>query len=658
MAVTVNTSNYSLLSNCDSLTSGGTWTGGNARTIETDFYKFAGGTNSYDAFGKLQSSQSTTIREYLPVYDTLPDDFDERIWNAGVLQTTPLVHGENGDNDIFFDPVANVVVLQTGTQNGDRVRRRSHIYHKYQTGVGTTIIFSTFLGDTGKVGVHRKIGFYDDNDGVYFHAMENDPRGLGVVLRHSVTGSVVEEYYHQDSWNIDRLDGSNDSFNISGHLLDPTKIQVMFIDFQWLGGGRIRFGFFLDGVSVVCHEINNANNISRVWSRTGSLPLTMEQYNTVGGVIGNSNLYNVSAVVRCEGEYKPRQYLSSGSLPPAVPVGPNANGQNYTFIGAVRPVKYLCYGDRFTWTGDVIMNHSHPGTKVPLTMTPGNIQSTGTNFVTEGFVAGDYIQIDGANHNNRIIYIVDSISTTSTTNDTLNLTTDSPPLYQDIATGVSIIAKKKTPNRAIGEIKDIMLMDVSGQNKPMLVELVKNVGLLGSTTGVLTTEGAITGGSGYSVGDICSTTGGTGEGCIVQVLSVSGGAVTSAHSIVAGNGYTINDVLTLVGGNSDATVTVDSIGEADFTWQDAYSGNMLDAAKPSTGVFGMTSQANTMYTTLMKDGYVQLDLREHFERNTELMYRHAELDDEPDNWAIRVKTFNDADTAQLVFAISWLEIRA
>jgi len=96
----------------------------------------------------------------------------------------------------------------------------------------------------------------------------------------------------------------------------------------------------------------------------------------------------------------------------------------------------------------------------------------------------------------------------------------------------------------------------------------------------------------------------------------------------------------------------------DGSGTDAYSGNMLDAAKPSTGVFGMTSQANTMYTTLMKDGYVQLDLREHFERNTELMYRKAELDDEPDNWAIRVKTFNDADTAQLVFAISWLEIRA
>jgi hypothetical protein len=615
------------------------------------YTRFSGGSMSYDAFGKLETSQSTTIREYLPVYDILPEDFDNRIWTNGVLK--PGVT-EDGDNKIIFDDTKKLIVLQTGTQTGDHVRRRSHLYHKYQTGVATSVIFSAFLGDSGKSGVHRKIGLYDDSDGVYFHGMEDSPNGFGIVIRHSVDGTVVNEHIHQVDWNVDRLNGEGGKFNVSGFTLDPTKIQVMFIDFQWLGGGRIRFGFNIDGVAIVCHEVNNANNIPRIWARTGSLPFTAEQYNT-SVPSGVSQFFNVSAVVRCEGPYEPRQFLSSGSLPPAVSVGPNANGEDYTFIGAVRPVKYISYADNITWSGLTTMINSSAGQP----QTPGQIINHTDDFLSAGFVDGDYIQIAGSNKNNRIIYEIDTVDSTSIT-----MTTESPPMYHDSTASITIVSKKKTPNRAIGEVKDITLMDVSGQNKPLLIELIKNAGLQGSVSGCLSVDNIVDTTGGYIEEEIVdlSNGGGNGINAVGQVELGPGGDITSVYILIAGEGYSNTDSGLIITGRESganwATLDVATVGPADFTWQDAYSGNMVDAAKPSTGVTGTTAQGNTVYTTLMKDGYVKLDLREHFERNTELMFRKAELDDDPDDWSIRVKTFNDGDTAQIALAISWLEVRS
>lgn len=613
------------------------------------YMRFAGGSMSYDAFGKLQSSQSTTIREYLPVYDILPEDFDHRVWNAGVLDTD-FQSGSNGDNDIFFDEEKSLVVMQTGTSNGDHVRRRSHLFHKYQTGTATTIIFSAFIADTGKAGVIRNIGFFDDNDGVMFRANENSPDGFECIVRHSVTGSVVEETYKQTEWNVDRLDGSEDSFNISRHALNPTKVQVMFIDFQWLGGGRIRFGFFIDGIPIVCHEVDNANNISRAWCRSGSLPLTMEQYNNAGGVVGNSAFFNISAIVRCEGQFEPRQFLSSGSLPPPVDVYANSSSR-YTFIGAVRPVKHISLGDEEELT---LTNATFSATLAGSPPTVGTIVCDDTQTI----VSGDYIIFNDTNHNNDVVYYVDTVNAT-----TITLTEDSPPLYGDTAATCTVRRQKLTPNRAVGEIKDITLVDVSGSNNPLLVEFVKNAGVGGvdNGTGILTVDtigGTITGYNDYEIVSI--SLGAASCTPAIGQVRVSGGNVTSVDIVVSGRGYALSDTgLTLTGkeGGTGCTVDVATLGNSEATFQDAYPGNMLDAAKPSTGAVCANRVTNTVYTTVMKDGHAKLDLREHFEKNTELVHRKAELDDRPDDWTIRVRTFDDAHTAKIAFAISWLEVR-
>jgi hypothetical protein len=72
---------------------------------------------------------------------------------------------------------------------------------------------------------------------------------------------------NQSSWNGDKLDGTGPS----GLTLDPTKAQILWMDFEWLGVGSVRCGFIINGVFYVCHTFNNANLITSVYMTTATL---------------------------------------------------------------------------------------------------------------------------------------------------------------------------------------------------------------------------------------------------------------------------------------------------------------------------------------------------------------------------------------------------
>ena len=66
----------------------------------------------------------------------------------------------------------------------------------------------------------------------------------------------------------------------SGILVDFAKTQVFWIDYQWLGAGRARFGFIANGSIVACHEFYNDNTGSVPYMNTADLPMRMEIFNT------------------------------------------------------------------------------------------------------------------------------------------------------------------------------------------------------------------------------------------------------------------------------------------------------------------------------------------------------------------------------------------
>ena len=107
---------------------------------------------------------------------------------------------------------------------------------------------------------------------------------------------VNETVVNQASWNFDVMDGSG----VSGITLDLTKGQVFAIDLQWLGVGRVRFGFFINGSLLVVHQIYNANNVVVPYMNTANLPCRAIIQNT-GTAAGTNTMKQICMAVVSEG---------------------------------------------------------------------------------------------------------------------------------------------------------------------------------------------------------------------------------------------------------------------------------------------------------------------------------------------------------------------
>lgn len=80
----------------------------------------------------------------------------------------------------------------------------------------------------------------------------------------------------QTEFNIDKLDGTGPS----GYILDPTKMQMVYIDYTWYGSGFIRFGMRMtNGDVMYCHRMPNNNINTQSYMRSGNLPARYEVNN-------------------------------------------------------------------------------------------------------------------------------------------------------------------------------------------------------------------------------------------------------------------------------------------------------------------------------------------------------------------------------------------
>jgi len=247
--------------------------------------RFSEGSPQFDAFGKLQISDATVLGEYLNKYDRNNKDF----W-----------YEENTGGTVTHIPANAGLLYSTTTTSGSKAASTSHLYHKYQLGTSQLAEFTVALGDSGKADVRRLWGYGDATDGLFFR-MEEDT-ALQVYMRSSTVGDHV---VNQSAWNLDRLDGSGGEFNPSEHTLDVTKDNIYWIDFQWLGAGRVRFGVVLNGVRIVCHEMYHSNQYTQPYMRTGSLPVHIGQANLA--TAGSSSEMRVwCQVVKSEGKFQPQ----------------------------------------------------------------------------------------------------------------------------------------------------------------------------------------------------------------------------------------------------------------------------------------------------------------------------------------------------------------
>lgn len=254
--------------------------------------RFAEGQPILSGFGALK----TTHQEVLGVYDPSSGSYDD------LFTVTEAVGATN-----VYDDVAHSHMLSTTTSNGSSVIKTTNRYHYYLPGSSMLFIGTLAFGDTGKAGNTRRFGLYDDNDGVFFELYETT---LNAVIRNSGTGSVVDTKIPKSSWNVDKLDGTGPS----GLTIDITNINLFWIDYQWLGGGRVRFGIYeANGSRLVCHEVYHAGLGTVPYMRTGTLPYRSENTNfsATGSV---SQLREVCIGIYVEGKTQDYTFWRSADM--------------------------------------------------------------------------------------------------------------------------------------------------------------------------------------------------------------------------------------------------------------------------------------------------------------------------------------------------------
>lgn len=214
-----------------------------------------GDSASLDAFSRVRVSEPTTLFDSKFRYDTLPIRFNSITANSGTITHLP--------NE-------SSVSLATAAVASSSAIIQSRQYHKYIPGK-SQLILMTGVVRAAVAGIVKRIGYFDAEDGIFLE--QNGTTDVAIVRRTSVSGSAVDNRVVQASWNIDKFDGTG----VSGKTLDLTKSQILVIDLQWLGMGRVRIGFDIDGIIYYAHQFLNANTtLTTVYMKKSDLPVRWE----------------------------------------------------------------------------------------------------------------------------------------------------------------------------------------------------------------------------------------------------------------------------------------------------------------------------------------------------------------------------------------------
>lgn len=284
---------------------------------------------SSDAFGRLRVSEPLSQFDWTNLYR--PTVFEnQQFWDRAVTNGT-----------VSANTSAASVTLSTGgttDNNHATIQTKSHFI--YQPGKSRLVMMTFVMGAAVTNGI-AEIGYGNASDGIF---LQRSGSTLQFVRRTSVSGSVVDNPVTQANWNLDPMDGTGSS----GVTIDLTKTNILVIDLEWLGVGRVRCGFNVDGVTYYAHEFRNSNSLSVVYMLTGSLPVRYRVEND-GTASGTLTIDAICSSVISEGGYEIGNYpqfsastgasalTTSTTLLPLISIRPATAFNGQTFRGHIVP---------------------------------------------------------------------------------------------------------------------------------------------------------------------------------------------------------------------------------------------------------------------------------------------------------------------------------
>jgi hypothetical protein len=325
-----------------------------------------GDTPSIDAFARLRTSAPFTIFDSKQLHDKQPLFWDEEL---------------GGSATSVHNTVNAEVKMSVTASASDYAIRQTKQRFNYQPGK-SQLIFMTFHSPEAS-GATKRIGCFDGtgvnnltpNNGVFF---ETD----GIHSWNIAKNGTTTETILQPNWNVDPMDGTGHS----GITLDFETSQILIIDYEWLGVGRVRVGFVIDGLIYYCHYFNHANNtgFEAVYMSTPNLPL---RYDVQTDGTEATHLDHICSTVMSEGGIEKTGILRSIESSTSLIAG-YTTGSDYALLGIRLKSAYLDVtvipeniniilgsSDTFKWTLE--LNPTVAGT-----FTYGDLTNSSIQFAT------------------------------------------------------------------------------------------------------------------------------------------------------------------------------------------------------------------------------------------------------------------------------------
>jgi hypothetical protein len=175
----------------------------------------------------------------------------------------PEVYGfEQTNGTATHVPAQSAIRLAVAGASGDKSRLRTHDQVRYQAGAASLLEITAYQSNAGNANQSRKVGLFDDNDGVYFETLGTTNY---LCVRSSTSGAPVVTSVAQTAWNGHPYDD-----------LDVTKGNRFRFVLAWLGVEGIQC--FINGRHVPTFSFSNT--LATPYMKTATLPISVEISNS------------------------------------------------------------------------------------------------------------------------------------------------------------------------------------------------------------------------------------------------------------------------------------------------------------------------------------------------------------------------------------------
>jgi hypothetical protein len=208
-----------------------------------------------DAFGRLRIAAVTNLLDIKHVYDKNP------------LQVNEVTAGTA--TSVFNQQFARV--RMSTSANNDLVIRQSKTHPIYQPGKSQLFegSFSNFQIETNII---KRVGCFTSTTGSPYNSVFD-----GFFLEsNGVTSAITFNIYLSGSCTYSAATTSWSTTQFNPSNFDWSKTNLMTVDYQWLGVGRMRFGMVLSGQTVYFLDYTAANNIPTVYMSSPNQPIRYE----------------------------------------------------------------------------------------------------------------------------------------------------------------------------------------------------------------------------------------------------------------------------------------------------------------------------------------------------------------------------------------------